>query len=51
MYMALYRLKDGEAGIDELDQWLRNVQVSSGKKYAAGFLSNQQQPQQQDKQR
>ena len=28
MYMALYRLIDGEDGIEELNQWLRNVQVS-----------------------
>lgn len=27
MYLALFRLCDGEAGIEELEQWLRNVQV------------------------
>ena len=27
IYLALFRLSDGEEGIDELEPWLRNVQV------------------------
>ena len=27
MYLALFRLTDGEEGIEELEQWLRIVQV------------------------
>lgn len=27
MYLALFRLTDGEEGIEELDHWLRSVQV------------------------
>jgi hypothetical protein len=27
MYLALFRLTDGEEGIEELEQWLRSVQV------------------------
>ena len=28
MYLALFRLIDGEKGIDELDKWLKSVKVS-----------------------
>ena len=27
MYLALYRLTDGEEGIEELEKWLTSVQV------------------------
>ena len=29
LYLAIFRLSDGMDGIDELDPWLRNVQVFS----------------------
>jgi GTP-binding protein EngB required for normal cell division len=29
MYLALFRLHDGEKGINELEEWLRNVKVHS----------------------
>ena len=32
MYLALFRLIDGEKGIEELEPWLRNVQVVLYKK-------------------
>ena len=38
MYLALFRLTDGEKGIDELEQWLRNVQVYKSKQYIANWL-------------
>ena len=28
LYLAVFRLTDGPSGVDELDPWLRNVQVS-----------------------
>ena len=37
MYLALFRLIDGEKGIDELEPWLRSVQVVLYKKYDLGI--------------
>ena len=40
LYLAVFRLSDGDDGVNELEPWLRNVQVCLVKLISTSFLSH-----------